>query len=91
MSKFPLINGLYEYEQIVEFSFNEKESNFVIRFLDGRNYVLSVSDLPQELKSPKVEWSKSFLSKKKDEIQTRLGRKIKRIPYHMIHSKGIEL
>lgn len=77
-----------DYEQIVEFSFNEKAANFVVRFLDGESYVLDASNLPRKLQTKKPNWKKCIVSPGRGALLLQMEKEIREIPSFLIHSKG---
>lgn len=77
-----------EFEQIVEYSFIPKQQCFVVRFLDGSAYTLSLSDLPKKMTTNSPDWEKSFLSPDKTSIQVNTNKDTKILASHIIHSKG---
>ncbi len=80
-----------EYEHIVEFSFNPKQDDFVVRFLDGKSCVLSISNLPKKMQTKKPDWGEAYLSGSKTAIVFRAGNELREIPAFMIHAKGSEV
>lgn len=80
-----------EFEHIIEFSFNCRQSKFVIRFLDGKAYALDVADLPQKMQTKKPGWEEAYLSANRNALIVQAGKEVREIPSHMIHSKGKEL
>jgi len=82
-----------EYEHIVEFSFNPRPEKFVVRFLDGKSYVLEVSALPKKMQTKKPAWKDAYLSVSKDAIVTTAGngKEVREIPAFIIHAKGKEV
>lgn len=77
-----------EYERIVEFSFNEKEKKFVVRFLDGTSYMLNVGELPKKVQTKKPKWEEATLSEERNSILVTAGNDVREIPSHIIHSRG---
>lgn len=80
-----------EFETIVEFSYNKKQSRIVVRFLDGKSYSLDTDNLPKKLQTKKPEWENMFLSPSKNSLQFIAGKDLREIPSFLIHSKGKEL
>lgn len=79
---------MQEYERIVDFSYNPKSENFTVRFLDGSSYALNVSDLPRRLQSKQPDWKEAQLSPNKTSLIVSVGKEIREIASHVIHSKG---
>jgi len=78
-----------EFERIVEFSYQKKTKHFVVRFLEGQTYKLSLEDLPPKLLTKQPEWQEASLSDDRTSIQaTCSDGEIKTIPYHIIHANG---
>ena len=77
-----------EYEVIVEFSFNEKSEQFVIRFLSGESYCLPVKDLPKRLITKKPAYKAAKLNPTHNSLLFEAAGEVREIPFHMIHSKG---
>jgi hypothetical protein len=79
-----------EYETIVEYSYNERQDAFVIRFLDGSSYCLKILDLPKKMQTKKPIWSKTILSPSRSTLFVPMekGKEIREIPSHIIHSHG---
>lgn len=77
-----------EFQQIVEFSYHLKDERFVVRFLDGSSYILKISSLPKKLQTKKPKWEESFLSEDRSGLLVRVGKDLRVIPSHVIHSKG---
>jgi len=80
-----------EFERIIEFSFNPKQSKFVVRFLSGNACVLAVEDLPKKMQTKKPAWEEAYLSTNRDTLIVRAGNETREIPSHIIHAKGKEL
>jgi len=82
-----------EYESIVEFSFNPKQEKFVVRFLDGKSYVLEITALPKKMQTKKPDWGNAYLSGSRDTIIVIAanGKEVREIPAFVIHSKGKEV
>lgn len=82
-----------EYEHIVEFSFNPKQEKFVVRFLDGKSYVLEITALPKKMQTKKPAWKDAYLSGSRDAIITVAGngKEVREIPAFIIHAKGKEV
>ncbi len=81
-----------EYAYIVEFSFNLKEEQYVVRFLDNNSYVLKVDNLPKKMLTRKPQWEKARLSEDKTCLLVPISREEERpIPFHVIHARGSEL
>lgn len=79
---------IQEYERIVEFSFNEKNQRFVVRFLDGSSYVLHVNDLPKKMQTKKPRWVEAQLNKERTALLVNTNKEIRQIHCHIIHSRG---
>lgn len=77
-----------EYEIIVEFSYNEKQEVFVVRFLNGASYCLSVTSLPKKMQTKKPEWPNAELSPGRTSLVLTMEKEIREIPAHMIHARG---
>lgn len=81
----------HEYECIVEFSFNPRQQRFVVRFLDGKSYLLDIADLPKKMQTKKPEWENAYLSGDRTSIIVHANKEPREIPAFMIHSKGREV
>lgn len=79
---------MQEYETIVEFSFNAKQEQFVIRFLDGSSYMLKIADLPKKMQTKKPPWKEATLSPNRNSLVVKMEKEIREVLSHMIHSKG---
>lgn len=79
---------MVEYQSICEFSFNKKLEQFVVRFLSGESYVLSVCNLPKKLQTKKPKWEEAYLSDSQEAILVLAGNDVREIPAHIIHSRG---
>lgn len=77
-----------EYQHIVEFSYQQKEEKFVVRFLDGSSYSICVEDLPKRLKSKKPKWEEAALSDDRTGLIIKAGTDTRIMPSHIIHSRG---
>lgn len=77
-----------EYEKVVEFSFIAKQNKFVVRFLNGDSYALSICNLPPNLQQ-KVNWEETFLDKDKTTLVVKNKRSFIKIPSYIVHAKGI--
>lgn len=77
-----------EFERIVEYSFNPKSDNFVVRFLDGSSYTLSISDLPKKLQTKKPAWEEAGLNDDHSALLVTAGKDVRVIPSHVIHARG---
>ena len=82
---------LREFEFIVEYSYQSKNKQFVVRFLDGSSYLLKIEDLPKNLQTKKPEWDESKLSATKNSIEFTANGEKREIPFHMIHARGTVL
>lgn len=83
-----MTNDIQEFERIVEFSFQKKEEQFVIRFLNNASYVLKVADLPKKMLTKKPQWEEAELSHNNSALLVQAGKEFRVIPSHVIHSKG---
>ena len=81
----------HEYAHIVEFSFNPREEQFVIRFLDNASYILKVVDLPKKMQTKKPKWKETILANDKSSLIVPVGDNYRLIPFNVIHSRGIQL
>lgn len=79
---------MYEYEVIVEYSFNPKTESFVVRFLSGESYALKVSDLPKKMCTKKPDWNSTRLSDDKQSILYDASGETRQLIAPVIHSKG---
>ncbi len=79
---------LREYAVIVEFSYNPKSEQFVIRFLDNNSYVLNIDDLPKKVQTRKPEWENTQLSTDRSALIVPAGGEDKVIPFNIIHARG---
>lgn len=77
-----------EYEIIVEFSFNDKSEQFVIRFLSGESYCLPIKDLPKKLTTKHPAFKDAKLNPARNALVYQAGSEVREIPFHMVHSKG---
>ena len=77
-----------EFEIIVEFSWLAKQEKFVVRFLDGRAYSISIVDLPKHTQTKSPNWEDTFLSPKRNALQLIVNKELREIPYHLIHAHG---
>lgn len=77
-----------EYEQIVEFSFNEKEEKLVVRFLNGSSYSLEIKSLPKKLLTKKPKWDEAVIAPDRGAILVSAGKEVREIFPHYIHSRG---
>jgi hypothetical protein len=77
-----------EYELIKEYCYHEKQSSFVVRFLDGSSYTIKISDLPKKLQTKKPIWTETSLSTAKTSLVVRAGNDYREIPSHIIHARG---
>jgi len=82
------MKNLREYAFIVEYSYDPKTEQFVIRFLDNNSYVLKVADLPKKLQTRKPKWESAQLSDTRDGLVIEAGKEAKYIPFNVIHSRG---
>jgi len=82
------MSDLREYTIIVEFSYDPKSEQFVVRFLDNNSYVLKVSDLPKKVQTRKPEWENAVLSDDKSALVVPAGGEDKVIPFNVIHARG---
>ena len=82
------MDDLREYAFIVEYSYDPKSEQFVIRFLDNNSYVLKVADLPKKLQTRKPDWETAQLSNERDGLIVQAGKESKCIPFNVIHSRG---
>lgn len=80
-----------EYEKIVEFSYNEKQDCFVIRFLDGSLYVLKTENLPQKIKKNKPDWTATYLKNNQSGLIVVSGKEKREIEPYVIHTRGLPL
>ena len=80
-----------EYAHIVEFSFNPREEQFVIRFLDNSSYVLKVTDLPKKMQTKKPKWEDTELAKDRSALLVPVGDDFRPIPFNIIHSRGVQV
>jgi len=80
-----------EYAHIVEFSYNPREEQFVIRFLDNSSYVLKIVDLPKKFQTKKPKWRESKLSSDHSGIIIQAGGDLRMIPFNIIHSRGVQV
>jgi len=85
------MQDLREYAFIVEFSYDPKAEQFVIRFLDNNSYVLKVTDLPKKLQTRKPDWATAQLSGARDGLVVQAGKGSKCIPFNIIHARGTTL
>jgi len=79
---------MQEYEYIVEYCFQPKQEQFVIRFLDGSSYILQVADLPKKFLTKKPNWEEAALSEDHTSLLVQAKKDVRAIPSHLIHSKG---
>ncbi len=77
-----------EYERIVEYSFQVKSRQFVIRFLSGAIYTLKINDLPKRLHSKKIDWESACFSPNHTSLIVQAGKEIREIPSHMVYARG---
>ena len=77
-----------EIKKIVEFSYQPKLNQFVVRFLDGNTYALKTVDLPKKLQTRKPKWAEAVLSPSHSSIIFEAGKDLRQIPFHTIHSRG---
>jgi hypothetical protein len=89
VSKFnPAIPTPEEYEKIVEFSFNAKALNFVVRFLSGESYSMNVQDLPKAIQAKSPDWSSLKIDSRHSGFTVSCKGGIMEIPAFVIHSRG---
>ncbi len=79
---------MYEYEVIVEYSFNPKTELFVVRFLSGESYALKVNELPKKMCTKKPDWERTRLSDDKKAIIFEASGEERQLIAPVIHSKG---
>jgi hypothetical protein len=80
-----------EFEQIVEYSFINRQSKFVVRFLDGKSYTLDINDLPKKMQSKKPAWEEASLAGDRSALLIVAGNEVREIASHVIHAKGKEV
>ena len=80
-----------EFAKIVEYCFYPDPPKFVVRFLDGTSCLVAVHDLPKKYQTKRPAWDRARLSADKSTLLVRCGREIRRLPAHVIHSKGKEI
>jgi len=85
------MSELEEISQIVEFSFNSKLDQFVIRFLNNNTYILKIEDLPKKLQTRKPDWENAVLSPSKGSLIVEAGKELRQVPFHTIHSRGKQI
>jgi hypothetical protein len=76
-----------EFHTIVEFSYNDKKSLFIIRFLDGTCLNVPTQHLPKKYQK-KIEWEKAELSKNKNSLIIHIKNKRTEIPAYILYSSG---
>jgi hypothetical protein len=79
-----------EYEHIVEYCYIPKQKKFVVRFLDGSSYVLSIEDLPKKLQTRSPDWENATLSEDNSALIIEANLELREIPAHIIHARGKE-
>lgn len=77
-----------EYAVIVEYSYDPKNEQFVVRFLDNSSYVIKVTELPQKMQARKPDWENTVLSEKRDALMVPSGAGYREIQFHVIHARG---
>lgn len=77
-----------ETNQIREYCFIPKQQRFVIRFLSGESFALSVNDLPKKLQSKKPKWEDARLSEDQTYLIVAAGNDIRQIPARIVQTKG---
>ena len=78
-----------EYEKIVEFSYNTKTNSYVVRFLSGESYALSIDDLPGKIQLKRPDWQTAHLSPSGVSLVVNIKKKKPiEILAHIIHSRG---
>lgn len=80
-----------EYASIVEFSYNKREEQFVIRFLDNNSYVLKITELPKKMQTKKPKWEETRLSTDRGSLLVPVGNDFRPIPFNVIHSRGVQV
>lgn len=80
-----------DFEKIVEYSYNQRQKRFVVRFLDGKSYTLDIVDLPKKMQSKKPDWEKVSISGERNSLIVLANNEVREIPSHLIHAKGKEL
>lgn len=89
--------NMREFETIVEFSYNEKQNAYVVRFLDGTLYIINIDNMPHKLKlkNQNIDWSSAIISTDKKCLEITIPGKKKnsvlQIPSHIIHSRGDQI
>ena len=82
---------LQEFAHIVEFSYQSKTEQFVVRFLNNNSYTLKTSDLPKKLQTRKPKWEEAIKSPDGSSILVQAGEDWRQIPFHIIHSRGKQI
>ena len=82
---------LQEFAHIVEFSYQPKLKQLVVRFLDNHSYTLKIVDLPKKLQTRKPKWEEAVKSPDGMSIIVQAGEDLRQIPFHVIHSRGKQI
>ena len=80
-----------DFERIVEYSYNQRQQRFVVRFLDGKSYTLDIVNLPKKMQSKKPNWAEASTSGERNSLIVLANNEVREIPSHLIHAKGKEL
>jgi hypothetical protein len=83
-----MTDAMREFERIVEYCYQSKEEQFVIRFLDNTSYILRVADLPKKMQTRKPKWEEATLNADQNGIIVQAGEEFREIPSHIVHSRG---
>jgi len=78
----------YDFEQIVEFSFQSRQQKFVVRFRDATTYIVAIDDLPKRLKTKNPDWENATLSDDKCSLVVVAKGEERIIPAHLLHAHG---
>ena len=82
----------HEYAHIVEYCYNAKEKQFVVRFLDTTSYIIKIADLPKKLQTKKPKWEEAKLTKDRSSLAIPVGdNDFRLIPSSIIHSRGVSI
>ena len=60
-------------DRITEFSFNAKNNQFVVRFINSETYVLNIKKLPKNILTKNPDFSNCFLNPKQNIIVFQAG------------------
>lgn len=78
----------HEFHSIVEFSYNERKSIFIIRFLNGTCLRVPVENLPPKYRLKNADWEGAEKTKSNDGLIVFKGKKKITLPAYVLYSSG---